>query len=205
MTTTTQTYAGPAAVPLEHAASVSGATAARQDTLLAQEQSAPPPAAGGAEPLPNLIDLLDQLAEPAAPPPVPLTPQTWGWAVLAALAAALVIWLIARAVRHYHANAYRRAALAELEACGNDPAKVAAILRRAALAAWPRDRVASLTGDAWVRFLHETGGFAEEQGAVLRAAPWEPDPAPAPALRRAAEQWVRHHRVSRASAAEVAS
>ena len=205
MTTTTQTYAGPAAVPLEHAASVSGATAARQDTLLAQEQSAPPPAAGGAEPLPNLIDLLDQLAEPAAPPPVPLTPQTWGWAVLAALAAALVIWLIARAVRHYHANAYRRAALAELEACGNDPAKVAAILRRAALAAWPRDRVASLTGDAWARFLHETGGFAEEQGAVLRNAPWQPAPAPSPALRQAAEEWVRHHRVSRTPAAEVAS
>lgn len=205
MTAASQTYAGPAAVPLEHAAGVPGGAAARQDTLLAQAQSAPPPAAGGTEPLPNLIDLLGQLAEPAAPPPVPLTPQTWGWAVLAALALALVIWLIARAVLRYRANAYRRAALAELEACGDDPAKVAAVLRRAALAAWPRDEVASLTGDAWVRFLHETGGFAQEQGAVLRAAPWRPDPTPAPALRRAAEQWVRHHRVSRAPTDEVTS
>jgi hypothetical protein len=205
MTAATQTYAGPAAVPLEHAASVSGGAAARQDTLLAQAPSPTDRGAGGTEPLPNLIDLLGQLAEPAAPPPVPLTPQTWGWAVLAALAAALVIWLIARAVLRYRANAYRRAALAELEACGDDPSKVAVILRRAALAAWPRDKVASLTGDAWVRFLHETGGFAQEQGAVLRAAPWQPDPAPAPALRRAGEEWVRHHRVSRAPVAEVPS
>mgnify|MGYP000004667095 CR=1 FL=1 len=71
MTATTQTYAGAAAVPLEHAAGVPGTAAARQDTLLAQAQSGPPPAAGGTEPLPTLIDLLDQLAEPVAPPPVP--------------------------------------------------------------------------------------------------------------------------------------
>jgi hypothetical protein len=205
MTTATAPYAGLAAVPLDNAARLAGAAATRQDTVLAQAPGAPERAAVGTEPLPSLIDLLNQLAEPAAPPPVPLTPQTWGWAVLAALAAGLVIWLIARAALRYHANAYRRAALVELEACGDDPAEVAAILRRAALAAWPRDRVASLTGDAWVRFLNETGGFPKQQGAVLRSAPWRPDPAASPALRRAAEEWVRHHQVARAPAAEVAS
>ena len=91
----------------------------------------------------SLIGLIDQLIEPPEPPPVAMTPRTWGWAVLAALLALALAWFGWRAWRRWRANAYRRAALAELAAAGDDPAKIAEIIRRTAIAAWPRERVAS--------------------------------------------------------------
>jgi len=62
----------------------------------------------------SLIDLIDQLVESPEPAPVAMTPQTWGWAVLAALLALALAWIAWRAWRHWRANAYRRAALAAL-------------------------------------------------------------------------------------------
>ncbi|MCB1402572.1 MAG: DUF4381 family protein, partial [Rhodobacteraceae bacterium] len=64
----------------------------------------------------TLIDLLDRLVEPPEPAPMPMTPQTWGWAVLAAALALALAWIAWRAWRRWRANAYRRAALAELAA-----------------------------------------------------------------------------------------
>lgn len=144
----------------------------------------------------TLVDLIDRLVEPTAPDPVPLTPQTWGWAILAAVVAAALALFIRRQLLRYRANAYRREALAELASCGDDPAEVAAILRRAALCAWPRGQVASLTGQAWLRFLDDNGGFPRDEGAELLSAPWRPDRKPSPSLRRAAEDWIRNHRVT---------
>jgi hypothetical protein len=144
----------------------------------------------------TLIDLLNQLVEPPEPPPVAMTPQTWGWAVLAALLALTLAWLGWRAWRRWRGNAYRRAALAELAAAGDDPARIAEILRRTALAAWPRERVASLTGRDWLAFLDATGGgFAEGPGAALAVAPYRREGAPVPGLGQVAARWVRRHRV----------
>lgn len=146
----------------------------------------------------TLIDLLNELVEPPEPEPIAMTPQTWGWAVLAALMALAVAWVAWRAWRHWRANAYRRAALAELALAGDDPAAVAAILRRTALAAWPRERVASLCGRAWLDFLDATGdgGFAEGPGAELAAAPYRAGDRPVPGLGKIASDWVRRHRVA---------
>ncbi|HMQ95081.1 MAG TPA: DUF4381 domain-containing protein [Amaricoccus sp.] len=145
----------------------------------------------------TLIDLLHELVEPAEPPPVTMTPQTWGWAVLAVLLALALAWLAWRAWRRWRANAYRRAALAELAAAGDDPVAIAGILRRTALAAWPRERVASLTGRDWLAFLDATGGggFAGGPGAALAVAPYRDDAVPVPGLGEAAALWVRRHRV----------
>ena len=116
-------------------------------------------------------------------------------------------WLGWRAWRRWRADAYRRAALAAIAAAGDDPAAIADILRRAALAAWPRERVASLTGPDWLAFLENTGGdFSGAAGAELIAAPYRSGAASAsPALRTAAEQWLRRHRRPADGAAEPAA
>jgi hypothetical protein len=153
----------------------------------------------------NLVDLLDRLAEPPQPAPISIAPQTAGWTVLAVLLALVLVWLAWRGVQRWRANAYRRAALAELDAAGDDPVAIADILRRTALAAWPRERVASLSGADWLRFLDATGGgggFADGPGAALAGAPYRSDAAaPAPGLGALAARWVRRHRV--ASGAEA--
>jgi hypothetical protein len=151
----------------------------------------------------NLVDLLDQLRDVVEPPPVSMVPATWGWAVLALLllgAAALATWAW---LRHRRVTAYRRAALAELRALTptlerGDPGALAALerlLRRTALAAFPRAEVATLTGDAWLAFLDRTGGRFAAFGPGLAAAPYAPAPPAVDgrALLQAARHWIAHH------------
>ncbi|MCT4373510.1 DUF4381 domain-containing protein, partial [Yangia mangrovi] len=134
----------------------------------------------------SLVGLINQLIEPVPPEPVSLVPQTWGWVALAVLLAVLALWGLWRGHRRHVANAYRRAALAELGRAGTT-AELAAILRRAALAAFPRAEVASLTGADWTAFLSRTGKsrFPDTAGEELRRAPYrDPAAAPSPELRR---------------------
>jgi len=59
-------------------------------------------------------DALAGLQEIPLPPPVSYVPQTIGWAIVGALLVAALIYMSWRMFRRYRANAYRRAALAEL-------------------------------------------------------------------------------------------
>jgi Domain of unknown function (DUF4381) len=122
----------------------------------------------------DLVTLIEELQQPPEPIPVSMMPQTWGWAGLAALLTALLLWLLWRGWRRWRANAYRRAALAELELAGDDPARIAGVLRRTALAAWPRVEVASLTGEDWPAFLSRTGPrpLSRKAAETLVAAPY---------------------------------
>lgn len=145
----------------------------------------------------NLIDLLDRLIEIQEPAPVSWLPQTWGWAVLAAIAIALIGWFSWQRLRRFRANAYRRAALAELEAAGDNPVLIASIVRRTALAAYPRATVAALTGQDWLEFLDARANgvrFDEEPGCDLVAAAYN-GRGNAPGLNAVAREWVRRHRV----------
>ncbi len=64
-------------------------------------------------------------------------PQTVGWIWLGRLVwRALFLAGLAGCV-HRRANAYRRAGLAALTAAGDDPARIAQIIRRTALAGFP--------------------------------------------------------------------
>jgi len=141
----------------------------------------------------SLVDLIDRLAEPPMPDPVSLAPQTAAWWVLGAIALSALAYGLWRLWVHRRVNAYRRAALRELAEAGQHPARVATILRRAALAAYPRRAVAGLAGADWVAFLRATGGFPEAAGPALIRAPYAPA-GEAEGLRRAADRWIRTHR-----------
>lgn len=140
----------------------------------------------------RLVELMDLLHDVPVPPRVPMWPQTWGWAVVAVIVLAVLRWAVRTLRARHAANAYRRAALTELAQAGDDPAAIAAILRRTALVAFPRADVAGLTGSDWLEFLNEQVpgcGFTD----TLTSAPYRPT-TPDPALAKSAQIWIRQHR-----------
>ncbi len=144
----------------------------------------------------NLVQLLDLLEQAPEPAPVSLWPQTAGWIWLMIALCAGVSLLLYRWFRHRRTNAYRRAALREIAAAGGDPIVLAGILRRTALAAFPRTEVARLCGEDWLNFLDKTYGgpdFSNGAGRVLAVAPYAQAEAAAD-LSALAEIWVRRHR-----------
>ena len=116
---------------------------------------------------------------PAFWPPAP------GWWLLAAATIALLIWVSTVAVRRYRIHRRRRSvlvALASMEerfASDHSPERLASIsllLRRLALMCYPREQVAALSGNAWLRFLDKSGGdgrFADGPGRVLASGPYQ--------------------------------
>jgi hypothetical protein len=119
---------------------------------------------------------------PGAPPFWPPAP---GWWLLAAIVIALLIWVSMVAVRRYRIHRRRQAVLAALAsmeerfASERSPERLAGIsllLRRLALTCYPREQVAALSGNAWLRFLDESGGngrFANGPGRVLANGPYQ--------------------------------
>jgi len=145
----------------------------------------------------NLVELYDRLVMPDEPVPVSMWPQTagWIWLVLGVvIVGSLVGWKIAA---WWRAAAYRRAALNELRAAGDDPVAIAIVLRRTALSGFPREAVAGLHGSEWLAFLDSAVSQARfegsEAGAVLAKAPYTPQ-VPHQDLPGMAETWIRTHR-----------
>lgn len=142
---------------------------------------------------------LDGLHDFYQPAPPAWTPQTVGWYVLFAIIGLLTLWLTFRAVRRWIADRYRREALRELPATAPDG--LSALLKRVALVAWPREKVASLNGDAWLNFLNDTSrdnAFQRAPGnrieeIALRSETISPEDSQA--LREIAANWIRRHRV----------
>ena len=115
-----------------------------------------------------------------APEPVGWWPPAPGWWLLAGL----LLILLGVAWWHHRHYALRRAALTELrrlEQSGSDDIHLSAginrLLRRVALASYPRTQVAGLSGEAWLRFLDSSArdkGFCDGPGRVLATAPFAP-------------------------------
>ncbi len=144
----------------------------------------------------SLVELLDMLVPAPEPQPIAMTPQTWGWLVLAAVLAAAIVCGVYLYLRRRRSNAYRRAALAELDAAGNDTAKVSKILRRTALAAYPRAQVASLHGQEWIRFLRQSSDnmmISDHMSQLLSEAPYKNTP-PSPEIAQMARVWINTHK-----------
>ena len=146
----------------------------------------------------NLVELIDRLQPVPEPAVVSLWLQTMGWIWLGLAVTGLTAFGVHRFVCWRRANAYRRAALQELAAVGSDPAAIALILRRSALSAYPRTRVASLHGDDWLAFLDRTyggKGFQDGPGRTLATAPYVSE-ANAHGLATLAAIWIRRHRAA---------
>lgn len=144
----------------------------------------------------GLAELYDLLEPIVAPPDIPLTPQTTGWVVVGVGVLALLAFIAARLVKQHKANAYRRAALAELARAGDDPAAIAQVLRRTAIAAFPRAQVAGLHGADWLGFLDtsspKTRFSSSPEGNSLLCGPYQSTPA-APDLNGVARRWILSH------------
>ena len=142
---------------------------------------------------------LDGLHDFYQPSPPAWTPQTTGWYVLFAVIGLLVIWLTFRVIRRWLADRYRREALRELPAIAPDG--LSALLKRVALAAWPREKVASLNGPDWLNFLSATSAddaFRQPPGNRIEEIALRPETVSAEdsqTLREIAANWIRRHRV----------
>lgn len=148
---------------------------------------------------------LSRLHDIVTPPGVPFWPPAQGWYVVGLLLLALIAVLVWRAFARYRRNGYRREALRvlrEIEGEGSIEA-LPALLKRTALAAWPRHEVASLSGEEWARFLAHTVGQAWQEprwadslgrlGFVTRPELGDEERAE---LLNFAEHWIRRHQVA---------
>lgn len=157
-------------------------------------------------------DWLAQLAPehaPAAPGWWPLAPGWWALAVLIVLALAFSLywWLrpIARRRRFARSELQR---LRESTLAPADAARaIQNLLRRYALAVFGRDAIARLSGEAWLKFVIDSGGeaFVGHSGRALLAAAYGTDSTIGDVDReswfQAADQFLRRARPVRRRAA----
>lgn len=130
----------------------------------------------------------------------PLAPGWWVAIAIALVACVIAAWRVNSQRRK---NAYRRAALAELEA-GN-AAGLPTLLKRVALSAYPRTEVAGLAGDDWIAFLNrEAPGCFDDAAAkellCLSYAP-ESDGKTSDRLADACRRWIADHQPRKEAAA----
>ena len=146
---------------------------------------------------------LERLHDIAVPPPAPWFPPAPAWYVLAALVGGAVAVLLVQSVARRARNRYRRAGLSELATLEASPDRadtlpaLAELLKRVALAGFPRDQVASLSGAEWLRFLDRTGrtaDFVRGPGACLLRVYDARAAGATPELYRAVRHWIKHHR-----------
>ena len=130
---------------------------------------------------------LEKLHEIVLPEPVSWMPQTIGWYVVFGLILLVAGWWVYGRLRRLRANRYRRFALAELavikqeiqqpEKRAKALAEIPVLLKRTALAAFPRSDIAGLSGEKWLAFLDKTLGgkdFTENEGRLLPELAYAP-------------------------------
>lgn len=151
-------------------------------------------------------DPLADLRDWHLPDPVSWWPPAPGWWLLAAVILGALVLGARLWLRWRGRTSLQRAARRELERLGRELAadgdrrrylaELSRLLRRLALAWYPRVQVAGLTGDDWLAFLDATGGageFSDGVGRVLVESAYRPadeiafDPEPLAALVR---QWI---------------
>ena len=152
----------------------------------------------------NLPQLLDLMHELVVPEPVSWMPQTPGWWLLLGWLLAVIALATVAVVRRRRRNRYRREALSLLDAIAAQadvpPAesarRVAEVVKRTALVAYPRTRIANLYGADWAEFLRESANNdnrVSEAADSLATAAYRPD-ADGKALVPPARRWVKVHR-----------
>jgi hypothetical protein len=158
---------------------------------------------------------LENLYDIVMPLPVPWWPPAPGWYVVGGVGLVLAVWASWRGWKRWQVAAYRRAALAELQRLKDRAADSAQresalrelpeLVKRTALAAFPRQQVASLSGASWLAFLDRTGhtdAFTQGQGKLLSALGYDPhaasrlDAQDSKELFGVVQRWIRGHSTS---------
>jgi len=137
------------------------------------------------EPDSQSLSNLQDIVVPAAPS---FWPPASGFWILVALILMLLItatWCITQSRRR---NAYRRAGLTLLESA-NTVYDINVVLKRVALAVFPREQVAALHGENWIQFMQST--CPGEQFPTLSQSA-EATPA-TESIRASARAWIRKH------------
>ncbi len=136
----------------------------------------------------NGLDPLAELRDIHLPPAPPWWPPAPGWWLLA-VCLLLVLMLLGRlGYRHYRHWRRKRSILNCLTQLQTDfeqnkdatrvLSELSMLLRRVALARFPRQTSAGLKGMEWLAFLDETGGggrFVQGPGQILAVGPYTPD------------------------------
>jgi hypothetical protein len=165
---------------------------------------------------------LQNLNDIVLPASVEWWPLATGWYVLFVLMLVAIGWYGYRALQRWHTNRYRRVALQELtvlkEAVLNDIDRetslrqLPVLLKRTALAAYPRSQVASLSDSAWFSFLNSTlssPAFTESSTETLSQLSYSVgnlssvNSHAASELFLASTNWIKHHQSSTRSNAAV--
>lgn len=143
------------------------------------------------------VTSLDRLDDIVLPPEVSWWPLAAGAYVLLGMGLVLASILIHRAWRQWQANAYRRAALRELDSI-EDAAAMAELLRRTALAIAPRPSIAEKTGATWLDWLaaHGPEAMPDNVRSLLIDGVYGRTPLREElvALRRYTARWIARHR-----------
>lgn len=145
--------------------------------------------------------LLQQLAPLREPEPVhwwPLAPGWWLLGVLVLLGLAVVFWWV---WQRWQSNRYRRDALRQLKRlCSErEPTleQVNILLKATALRGWPRDQVAALNGEAWLRLLTDSCPDLQPECLVSLESVYQTPSDPAsPLLLDGVSRWIRRHNIS---------
>lgn len=156
---------------------------------------------------------LQNLHDIIVPQPVPWWPPAPGWYVTGGIIFLLFTWISWRFYTRWRSNAYRRISIKELGIIRNNihsnqlkPSlrELSKLVKRTALAVWPREQVASLTGSEWLRFLDQTGNtdvFTKGDGRLLAELGYEKKQKLADlsdeqigSLLNITEKWIREHR-----------
>jgi len=135
----------------------------------------------------------DQMHDIVMPDPVSWWPLAPGWWVVLLILAIGILWLGVTIYHRWQQNAHRRAALLELD--HTPPQELSALLKRVCLSEFPRDRVAPLSGQAWLEFLDQTGStdaFTRGNGRHLIDLSYNPNSTAPDGVKQTVRQWLLH-------------
>ncbi len=151
---------------------------------------------------------LHGIEEVHLPESVSWMPQTIGWKLLFVLFVLGLCWLLYRQVRLWWRNRYRREALKQLaqlrltEDAYTVVSRLPFLLKATALQRFPRENIASLSGEPWLEFLsnHYAGpAFNDALGQQLntiayqRREQWSLSDEQVDALVVRTREWIKTH------------